>query len=117
MSHKGVTPNFLYRFFPFLDTSDSSDSQDYEEPPAVPPRGGKRRIVPRRQKLNDLSSEVNDYDEPEGIIVISDNEAETHEKATKVINDFHDYTDETNANCHVKRPEDLPCYHDYDDPE
>ncbi|XP_029196991.1 uncharacterized protein LOC114962203 isoform X2 [Acropora millepora] len=99
------------------DASDSSDSQDYKEPPGVPPRGGKRRIAPRRQKLNDLCSEVNDYDEPEGIIVISDNEAETHEKARKVINDFHDYTDETNASCHVKRPEDLPCYHDYDDPE
>lgn len=49
--------------------------------------------------------------------MISDNEAETHEKATKVINDFNDYTDETNASYQVKRPQDLPCYHDYDDPE
>lgn len=110
-------PSFLFCFFPLLDTSDSSDSQDCEEPLFVPPRGGKRRIVPRRQKLNDLSSEVNDYDEPEGIIVISDNEAETHEIAIRVINDFHDYGHETDVNCYVKRPEDLLCYHDYDDPE
>jgi len=72
--------------------------------------------------LNDLSSDFHDYDEPEGVIVISDNEDDSHVQAPKENNDFHDYadpddTDEDNVNCHVTANEDPSCYHDYDDPE
>lgn len=86
------------------------------------PNNRPRRIAQRRQKLNNLSSDFNDYDEPEGIIVISDNEDDSPKPAVNDSSDFHDYadpddTDEDNVKCHVTPKEDLSCYHDYDDPE
>ena len=105
----------------FSDSFESSDSQDYEELPDLKPKSRTSHCVPTKQNLNNLSSDFHDYDEPEGVIVISDNEECQHEKAIKDNNDFHDYadpddTDEDNVGCHVTPSEDLPCYHDYDDP-
>lgn len=104
------------------DSFESSDSKDYEEPPAEECLRKPKPCSPVKRKLNDLSSAFRDYDEPEGIIVISDDENDLHKKAIKDGNDFHDYadpddTDEDNVNCNVTPKEDLSCYHDYDDPE
>jgi len=104
------------------DSFDSSDSKDYEEPPVDSTIFRSKHSAPQREELNDLSSDFHDYDEPEGVIVISDNEDDSHVQAPKENNDFHDYadpddTDEDNVNCHVTANEDPSCYHDYDDPE
>lgn len=104
------------------DSSYSSDSEDYEEPPVIDPNKRKKLLQSGKRRLNNLSSGGYDYDEPEGIIVISDSEGDPKEKGITDNKDFHDYadpdeTDENNVNCCVTRTEDLPCYHDYDDPE
>ncbi|KAM7429856.1 hypothetical protein ABFA07_019352 [Porites harrisoni] len=104
------------------DSFDSDDSKDYEEPP--PPLESfveRKPCLPAKGKLNNLSSACHDYDEPEGIIVIPDNENDSPEQVVSCGNDFHDYadpddTDEDNVTCHVTPQEDLSCYHDYDDP-
>ena len=115
----GLLLYYIHVFLLFSDSFDSEDSKDYEEPPVLETI---IRAKPAPQiRLNDLSSAFHDYDEPEGIIVISDNENDPHEQAVRDGNDFHDYadpddTDEDNINCHVTASEDLTCYHDYDDP-
>ena len=112
----------MISFILILDSFESSDSKDYEEPPAEVFITKTKPCSPVKRQLNDLSSAFHDYDEPEGIIVISDDENDTNKQAIKEGNDFHDYadpddTDEDNINCHVTPKEDLSCYHDYDDPE
>lgn len=111
------------------DSEDSSDSShhpsvdsnlDYEDPPLEAIKKKINPSTPRKQKINDLSSDMHDYDEPEGIIVISDHE-DNQGQAIKDNIDFHDYadpddTDEDNTKCHVIVNEDASCYHDYDDP-
>ena len=47
---------------------------------------------PGKQKINDLSSDMHDYDEPGGVIVLSDHE-DNQEQAIKDNIDFHDYAD------------------------
>ena len=104
------------------DSFDSDDSKDYEEPPPPLQSFVKRKpCPPAKGKLNNLSSAFHDYDEPESIIVIPDNENDSPEQVISCGNDFHDYadpddTDEDNVKCHVTPQEDLSCYHDYDDP-
>lgn len=93
---------------------------DFEEPPLEAIMKKINPTTPGKQKINDLSSDMHDYDEPEGIIVISDHE-DNHEQVIKDNIDFHDYadpddTDEDNTKCHVVISEDASCYHDYDDP-
>ncbi|KAL9959323.1 hypothetical protein ACROYT_G032637 [Oculina patagonica] len=111
------------------DSEDSFDSShhpsmdsglDYEEPPLEAIIKKLNSPTPGKQKINDLSFDIHDYDEPEGIIVISDHE-DNHQQAIKDNIDFHDYadpddTDEDNTRCHVVVSEDASCYHDYDDP-
>ena len=93
---------------------------DYEDPPLEAIKKKINPSTPRKEKINDLSSDMNGYDEPEGIIVISDHE-DNQGQAIKDNIDFHDYadpddTDEDNTKCHVIVNEDASCYHDYDDP-
>ncbi|KAJ7376382.1 hypothetical protein OS493_034903 [Desmophyllum pertusum] len=100
----------------------SMDDLDYEEPPVELVIKKSNPPAPRKQQLNNLSSDFHDYDEPEGIIVISDHEDNPHEQAIQDNIDFHDYadpddTDEDNTNCHVVVKEDAACYHDYADPD
>jgi len=111
------------------DSEDSFDSShhpsmdsnlDYEDPPLEAIMKKINPSKPGKQKINDLSSDMHDYDEPEGIIVISDH-GDNNEQAIKDNIDFHDYadpdnTDEDNTKCHVVVSEDASCYHDYDDP-
>lgn len=93
---------------------------DYEEPPLEAIMKKLNSPAPRKQTINDLSSDMHDYDEPEGIIVISDHE-DDNQQAIKDNIDFHDYadpddTDEDNTKCHVVVTQDSSCYHDYDNP-
>ena len=122
-------PGLIYFFYLILisDSFDSSphpsmDDLDYEEPPVELVIKKSNPPAPRKQQLNNLSSDFHDYDEPEGIIVISDHEDNPHEQAIQDNIDFHDYadpddTDEDNTNCHVVVKEDAACYHDYADPD
>ena len=103
-------------------SSDSSDSKDFEEPPVVDRSKRKKRIAQGRHRLKNFSPDGNDYDEPEGIIVISDNEDEPYSPAIKNNMGVHDNADredaeEKNGNFYVTHTGDLSCYHDYDDPE
>lgn len=122
----------------------SEDScSDHEEPPADTILRKIKYPATTKQPVNGLSSDFHDYDEPEGIIVLSDNE-DNHEQAIKDNTDFHDYADlddnpeqaitddvnyhdyadldddddeVDNKNCHVVPDEDSSCYHDYADPD
>lgn len=116
---------------------------DHEEPPADTILRKIKYPATTKQPVNGLSSDFHDYDEPEGIIVLSDNE-DNHEQAIKDNTDFHDYADlddnpeqaitddvnyhdyadldddddeVDNKNRHVVPDEDSSCYHDYADPD
>lgn len=107
--------SFDYSHHPSVDSN-----LDYEDPPLEAIMKKINPSTPGKQKINDLSSDMHDYDEPEGIIVLSDHE-DNQEQAIKDNIDSHDYadpddTDEDNTKCHVIVGEDPSCYHDYDDP-
>ena len=67
---------------------------DYEEPPGnvVAKNSAKNQFLPEREHFNDPSME-NDYDEPEGVIAISDDEKDP----AHVIPHFHDYAEPENS--------------------
>lgn len=107
--------SFDYSHHPSVDSS-----LDYEDPPLEAIMKKINASTPGKQKINDLSSDMHDYDEPGGVIVLSDHE-DNQEQAIKDNIDFHDYadpddTDEDNTKRHVIVGEDASCYHDYDDP-
>lgn len=107
--------SFDYSHHPSVDSS-----LDYEDPPLEAIMKKINASKPGKQKINDLSSDMHDYDEPGGVIVLSDHE-DNQEQAIKDNIDFHDYadpddTDEDNTKRHVIVGEDASCYHDYDDP-
>lgn len=114
---------------------------DYEEPPAEAILKKIKHPSTRKQPVNGLSSDFHDYDEPEGVIVLSHND-ENHDPAIKDNTDFHDYADldeqaiidnidfhdyadpdddnddeVDNKNCHVVLDEYSSCHHDYADPD
>ena len=87
---------------------------DYEEPPVEAILKKLKSPAPRKQQMNDLSSDFHDYDEPEGVIVLSDHE-DNHEQAIKDNIDFHDYADPDDD--HEQAIKDNIDFHDYADPD